>query len=229
MRTIGFIGGTTWVSTLEYYRIINQTVNRKLGGEHSARCIIYSVDFEDEIVSNQDKWDEIAYVLSCIAKKLEEAGADFIIICANTLHRVADIVEKNINIPLINIVDVTAEKIKKEGFKQVGLLGTNYTMEMDFYKDRLKEKHGIKTIIPEKTDRYFVHNVIFNELSHEIIKQSSKQEYVRIINKMVSSGAQGVILGCTEIPLLIKQEDVDIPVFDTTSIHAEAVVEYALK
>lgn len=229
MKTIGLIGGTTWISTLDYYRVINQTVNKRLGREHSAKCIIYSVDFEESIAANEEKWDVIGDNLKNVAKNLEEAGADFLIICANTLHKVAEDVEKNVSIPLLHIVDATAEKIKGAGCKKVGLLGTKYTMGMEFYKNRLKQKHGIETLIPEEEDRMFVHNVILDELSHEVINKDSKKGYVKIINKLVSNGAQGVILGCTEIPMLIKQEDVDVPVFDTTSIHAVAAANYALK
>ena len=229
MKTIGLIGGTTWVSTQEYYRIINQTVKKKLGKSHSAQCILYSVDFEKSVVQNTEKWDEITKIFADIAKKLEKSGADFIIICANTMHKVVNDMEKKINIPIIHIADVTAEKIVKKRLKIVGLLGTKFTMEEEFYKKRLKEKHKIKTITPGKKDRQIIHKIIMDELTHEVIKKSSKQRYKKIIDKLVSKGAEGIILGCTEIPLLIKQEDVDIPVFDTTEIHAKAAVDYALK
>lgn len=229
MKTIGLIGGTTWVSTLEYYRIINETIKEKLGGAHSAHCILYSVDFDEFILQREGKWDEIASSFIDIAKKLEQSGADFLIICANTMHKIADDVQNSVNIPLIHIVDVTAEKIVERGLKKVGLLGTKYTMEDEFYKQRLKEKFNIEIIIPEAKEREIVHNIIFNELTHEIITQSSKQKYIKIINNLVSNKVEGIILGCTEIPLLIKKDDVDIPIFDTTAIHAKAAVEYALK
>jgi aspartate racemase len=229
MKTIGLIGGTTWVSTIEYYRIINETVKEKLGGAHSAHCILYSVDFDEFIVKNVGKWDEIAKSFIDIGKKLEISGADLLVICANTMHKIADQIQNSVNIPIIHIADVTAERIVEKGLKKVGLLGTKYTMEEDFYKQILKNKYGIETIIPEADDRKIVHDVIMNELTYENIKDSSKQKYIEIINSLVSKGAEGIILGCTEIPLLIKQSDVGIPVFDTTTIHAKAAVEYSLK
>ena len=229
MKTIGLIGGTTWVSTLDYYRIINQTINKKLGDAHSAHCILYSIDFEEFIAKNEGKWEVIAASFIDITKKLELAGADFFIICANTLHKIANEVENNVNIPLLHIVDATAEKIAENGIKKVGLLGTKYTMSEEFYISRLKEKYNIEAIVPEEKDRKLIHDVIQDELTYEIINQTSKQEYIKTISKLVSNGAEGIILGCTEIPLLIKENDVDIPVFDTTTIHAKAAVEYALK
>ena len=229
MKTIGLIGGTTWVSTIEYYRIINETVKEKLGGAHSAHCILYSVDFDEFIAQRIGKWDEIAKSFIDIGKKLENSGADLLVICANTMHKIADQIQNSVNIPIIHIADVTAERIVERGLKKVGLLGTKYTMEEDFYKQRLKNKYGIETIIPEADDRKIVHDVIMNELTYENIKDSSKQKYIEIINSLVSKGAEGIILGCTEIPLLIKQSDVNIPVFDTTTIHAKAAVEYSLR
>jgi aspartate racemase len=229
LKTIGLIGGTTWVSTLEYYRIINETVKEKLGEDHSAHCIIYSVDFDEFILKNEGKWDIISKSFTDIAKKLESSGAELIIICANTMHKIADEIQNAVDIPIIHIADVTAEKILEKGLKKVGLLGTKYTMEEDFYKKRLKEKFDIVTVIPEKNDRKDIHNIIMDELTHEIIKESSKQKYIKIINKLVSNGAEGIILGCTEIPLLIKQDDVDFPIFDTLSIHAKTAVKYALE
>ncbi|KYK19938.1 aspartate racemase [Thermoplasmatales archaeon SG8-52-4] len=229
MKTIGLIGGTTWLSTIEYYRIINETVKEKLGGAHSAHFILYSVDFDEFILSHEGKWDEIAVLYIDIAKKLERSGADFLVICANTLHKIADEIQDIINIPILHIVDVTAEEIIKKGLKKVGLLGTKYTMEENFYKNRLKEKFNIETIIPEAKERKIVHNVIIDELTYEIIKQSSKDKYIKIIKDMISRGAEGIILGCTEIPMLIKENDIDTIIFDTTTIHAKAAVEYALK
>lgn len=228
MKIIGLIGGTSWVSTLEYYRIINETVKEKLGGMHSAHLILYSVDFNEFIIKNMSKWDEIVKSFTSIGKKLEQSGADCLLICANTLHKVADDVQNNINIPLVHIVDVTAKKILADGLKKVGLLGTKYTMEENFYKKRLKEKFNIETIIPDEKERETIHNIIINELTQDIIKQSSKQKYIKIINSLVSKGAEGIILGCTEIPLLINENDVDIPMYNTTEIHALAAVEFAL-
>jgi aspartate racemase len=229
MKTIGLIGGTTWVSTLDYYRILNETVKEKLGGAHSAQCILYSVDFEEVIKKQGEKWDEIASSLIDIAKKLERSGADFLVICANTLHKLADEIKDNINIPILHIVDVTAEQILKNGLKRVGLLGTKYTMEENFYKKRLKDKFNIETIVPQTREREIIHNIIIDELTYEIINQSSKDKYIKIINDLISRGAEGIILGCTEIPLLINKNDINIYIFDTTYIHAKAAVEYALK
>ncbi len=229
MKTIGLIGGTTWVSTLEYYRIINETVNERLGNAHSAHCILYSIDFEETIQQHIDDWDVIADSFVDIAKKLEQAGADFVVICANTIHKIADDVQKNINIPILHIVDVTAEKIQETGIKKIGLIGTKYTMGEAFYRQRLKEKFNIETIVPDQKEQEIIHNIILNELTYEIINPASKQKYIDIINNLVAKGAEGIILGCTEIPLLIKKNDVDIPLFDTTTIHAKATVEYALR
>ena len=229
MKTIALIGGTTWHSTIEYYRIINETIKEKLGKLHSARCILYSIDFEETMVRNKGKWDVISKSIIEIANKLENAGADCLVICANTMHKVADDIEKNSNIPIIHITDITAEKITEKGLSKVGLLGTSYTMEEDFYKERLREKFNIETIIPEKNERDLINKIILNELTHGKIIQSSKQRYLEIIENLIDKKAEGIILGCTEIPLLIKKDDVDIAIFDTTEIHAKAAVEYALK
>jgi aspartate racemase len=229
MKIIGLIGGTTWVSTLEYYRIINETINEKLGGKHSASCILYSVDYEETIIKNYDNWTEIAKSFIYAAKTLEKAGAQLIIICANTIHKIADEVENSINIPFIHIADATGEKIKEKNLKKVGLLGTKYTMSEDFYKKRLNDKYGIETIIPSNQDQETIDYIICEELTFNIIKKSSKQNYIKIIKKLISNGAEGTILGCTEISLLIKSSDIDIPIFDTTSIHAKKAVEYSLK
>lgn len=227
MKTIGLIGGTSWLSTLEYYRIINETVNEKLGDAHSARCILYSVDFEEDIAKNEYNWDKIIENYIDIAIRLERFGADFLIICANTVHKIVEGVQKSIKIPILHIADATGIKIVENGFKKVGLLGTRITMEENFYKNRLKEKFGIETIIPKENEREIIHKIIHEELTYNIIRDSSKQRYIKIIRNLVDDGAQGIILGCTEIPLLIKQNDVEIPVFDTTNIHAKAAVDYA--
>lgn len=229
MKTIGLIGGTTWLSTLEYYRIINETVNDKLGKKHSAKCILYSIDFEETMVKNWDNWDEITKIFIDIGKTLEKAGAELLIICANTPHKIADKIQENIGIPLISIVDATAEKIKEKNLKKVGLIGTRYTMNEDFFKKKLKDKYGIETIIPDEDNQKIIEDIIENELTFNIIKKTSKQKYIKIIDKLISEGAEGIILGCTEIPLLIGQSDLDITVFDTTSIHAKKAVKYLLK
>jgi len=229
MKTIGLIGGTTWLSTIEYYRIINETVKEKLGGANSAHCILYSVNFDEFILKHEGKWDEITGLFIEIAKRLERSNADFLVICANTLHKIADEIQDNINIPILHIVDVTAEEILKKGLKKVGLLGTKYTMEENFYKKRLKDKFNIETIVPETKERKIIHNIIIDELTYKIIKQSSRDKYIKIINNLISRGAEGIILGCTEIPLLIKEKDINTFIFDTTTIHAKAAVEYALK
>ena len=227
MKTIGLIGGTSWVSTKEYYRIINETVNEKLGKEHSARCILYSVDFEEDVMINIEKWDKITDLFIDYAKKLEYFGADFLIICANTIHKISDDVQKSIKIPIVHIADATGIRIVENGFKKVGLLGTRTTMVENFYKDRLKEQFGIETIIPKEDEREIIHKIIIEELTYNIIKDFSKRKYIKIIKNLAADGAQGIILGCTEISLLIKQNDVDITVFDTTNIHAKAAVDYA--
>jgi len=230
MRTIGLIGGMSWESSQEYYRIINETVKEILGGLHSAKIIMYSVDFEEiEKLQHQGKWKELTELMIDAAQRVEKGGADFVVICTNTMHKMADEVQKNIKIPLLHIADATAEKIQEKGLGKIGLLGTKFTMEEDFYKGRLKEKYGLDVIIPNEEERQIVHDVIYKELCIGEIKQSSKEQFKKIIQNLVSNGAEGIILGCTEIPLLIKQEDVEVPLFDTTMIHAKAAVEYAIK
>lgn len=230
MKTIGLIGGMSWESSLEYYRIINEQVKEKLGGLHSAKSLMYSLDFDlIEKLQQQEKWDELTSIMIKAAQDLEKGGADFVLICTNTMHKMAEDVQDNINIPLLHIADTTAERIKEKSLKKVGLLGTNFTMEKDFYKGRLTNKHGLEVIVPKKEDRQIIHQIIYQELCLGEIKSSSRDQYVKILNKLVDSGAEAVILGCTEIPLLVHQEDVNIPLFDTTSIHAETAVEYALK
>ena len=230
MKTIGLIGGMSWESSLEYYRIINEQVKEKLGGLHSAKSLMYSVDFDEiEKLQHQEKWDELAKIMIHAAKNLEKGGADFVLICTNTMHKMANEVQDNINIPLLHIADATAEIIRKKGLKRIGLLGTNFTMEKDFYKGRLIKKYGLDVIVPHKEDRQIIHRVIYQELCLGNIKKSSKEQYIKIINKLVADGAEAVILGCTEIPLLVKQEDVNVLLLDTTRIHAETAVEYSLK
>jgi aspartate racemase len=229
MKTIGLIGGMSWESSSEYYRIINETVRERLGGLHSAECIMYSADFEEiENLQHQGKWEELTKLMLNFAQKLEGAGADFIVICTNTMHKMAEEVENNTNIPLLHIADATAEKIIEKGLGKLGLLGTNFTMEEDFFKKRLEEKYNIEVTIPSQNDRRIIDSVIYNELCLGIIKQSSKEKYKEVINRLISDGADGVILGCTEIPLLVSQGDVEMPLFDTTTIHAKSAVEFAL-
>ncbi|UCC39641.1 MAG: aspartate/glutamate racemase family protein [Candidatus Aminicenantes bacterium] len=230
MKTIGFVGGMSWESSLEYYRIINEKVKEELGGFHSAKCLMYSVDFEEiEKLQRQGKWDEATDLMIDAAQRVEKGGADFVVFCTNTMHKLAEHVQNSINIPLLHIGDVTAKKIKERGLKKVGLLGTRFTMEEDFYRIRLQEKHGLEVIIPDEGERQTIHSILYSELCMGEIKEISKEIFQKIIENLVAKGAEGVILGCTEIPLLVKQEDYEIPLFDTTTIHARAAVEYALE
>ncbi len=230
MKTIGLIGGMSWESTAEYYRIINEAVKERLGGLHSAKIVMYSLDFQEiEQLQRHGKWDEATDSMVDAAKRVEKAGADFVLICTNTMHKMAEEVEASINIPLLHIADVTAETIVSLGFKKVGLLGSTYTMEEDFYKGRLKDKHGINVVIPSEADRKTVHNIIFEELCVGKITSSSREQVKTIIQKLIDQGAQGIILGCTELPFLLKQEDCSVPLFDTTMIHAKAAVDYAFR
>lgn len=229
MKTIGLIGGMSWESSVEYYRIINQTTKEQLGGLHSAPIVMYSVEF-DEIVKlqHEGKWDELTAIMMDAARRLERAGAELIVICTNTMHKMAAEVENATALPLLHIADATAVQIKAKQLKTVALLGTKFTMEQDFYKGRLAEKHGLNVIIPTTEDREIVHSIIYNELCQGTILESSKNEYLRIIQDLVNRGAEGIILGCTEIPLLVKQTDVAVPIFDTTTIHAQEAVRMAL-
>lgn len=230
MKTIGLIGGMSWESSIEYYRIINETIRAKLGGLHSAKSIMYSVDFSEiEALQRQAKWDEATELMIAAAKNVENGGADFVIICTNTMHKMADEVQKHIQIPLLHIADATAKKIKARGLRKIGLLGTRFAMEEDFYKGRLTGKHGLEVVIPTEEEREIVHRVIYDELCVGEIKQSSKEQYVSIMDHLVRNGAEGIILGCTEISLLVRDEDSQVPLFDTTNIHAVAAVEYALE
>ena len=229
MKTIGLIGGMSWESSIEYYRIINETAREKLGGLHSAKSLMYSVDFaEIEILQHQNRWDESAKILVDAAKALERGGAGFIILCTNTMHKLAPAIEASINIPFLHIADATAQKIKQAGLQRIGLLGTRFTMEQDFYKGRLVDKFGLSVLIPDETERAFVHQVIYDELCLGIVRRESKAHYIEIMKRLIQDGAEGIILGCTEIELLVGQEDCRAPIFPTTRIHAEAAVEYAL-
>jgi len=230
MKIIGLIGGMSWESTAEYYRIINEAVKEKLGGLHSAKIVMYNVDFEEvEQLQHKGEWDKATNLMIDAAKRVERGGGDFVLICTNTMHKMADDVAANISIPLLHIADATAEKITSLGLKRIGLLGTKFTMEQDFYKGRLKQKFGIDVVIPNEPDREIVHNVIYKELCLGEIKDSSREQVKAIINRLSDNGAQGIILGCTELPLLIKQADYPVPLFDTTIIHAKAAVDYALQ
>lgn len=230
MKTIGLIGGMSWESSIEYYRIINQKVREKLGGTHSAKCVMVSVDFaEIEILQHAGRWSEATAMLVKSSRQLESAGADFVVLCTNTMHKMADDICKNISIPFLHIADATAEKVKAQGITKVGLLGTRFTMEEDFYRGRLVNNYALDVLIPDENDRKNVHKVIYDELVKGRILPESKLAFLGIIEKMATQGAQGVILGCTEIGLLVKDGDCRVPLFDTTHIHAEAAVEYALK
>lgn len=229
MKTIGLIGGMSWESSAEYYRIINEEVKLRLGGLHSAKCLLYSVDFEEvERFQVKGEWDKAGELLGNVALALEKGGADFIVICTNTMHKVIAFIEEKINIPVLHIADATADQIKKSGIQKVGLLGTKYTMEQDFYKARI-ESSGINVIVPNEGEREMVNKVIYDELCLGDIRESSRAYYKKAIQNMVKEGAEGIILGCTEIGLLIKQEHSDVPLFDTTVIHAIEAVNKALE
>lgn len=228
MKTIGLIGGMSWESSSEYYRIINEEVKHRLGGLHSAKCVLYSVDFEEiEVCQRNDEWKKAAQILAGAALSLEAAGTDFIVLCTNTMHKVADEIQADIQIPLLNIADITAEQILSDGIKTIGLLGTKYTMEQDFYKARL-EARGIKVLIPNEADREVVNSVIYKELCLGKVLEESRSKYRSIIQDLVAQGADGIILGCTEIGLLVKSEDSLVPLYDTTLLHARGAVNYAL-
>ena len=229
MDTIGMIGGMSWESSAEYYRLMNEEVKRQLGGLHSAKCILYSVDFQEiEHAQARGDWDKAGQVLGEAAQSLEKAGADFIIICTNTMHKVIDIIQEKISIPILHIADATAHQITEAGLQKIALLGTKYTMEQDFYKARI-EGFGIDVLVPQTEERTEINRIIYEELCLGQIETTSKEYYVQVIEDLVNSGAQGIILGCTEIGLLIKQEDVHVPVFDTTAIHARAAVNKAIR
>lgn len=228
MKTIGLIGGMSWESSAEYYRILNEEVKRRLGGLHSAKCILYSLDFEEiEALQAQGEWQEAGEMLGAAAASLERAGADFIVICTNTMHKVAGIVEQKSGIPLLHIGDATAGRVKSAGIRKVGLLGTLYTMEMDFYKSRLAAK-GLEVAIPEEKERREINRIIFDELCLGDLREESKVIFLTAIDRLKEGGAEGIVLGCTEIGLLIKETDTDALLFDTTAIHAVAAVEKAL-
>ena len=229
MKTIGLIGGMSWESTANYYQIINREVKARLGGLHSGKVCLYSVDFaEIETLQHQGRWDDTAIILAQAAKSVEAGGADFILICTNTMHKVADQIQLAVNVPLVHIADATAEQLVADGIKKVGLLGTRFTMEQDFYKQRLIDKFGVDVVVPSSDDQTIVHDVIYNELCKGEVRDDSRQHYLTIIEKLVEQGAEAVILGCTEIAMLVESQHTDVKLYDTTEIHAKAAVEKAL-
>lgn len=229
MKTLGLIGGMSWESTVPYYRMINEHVKQQLGGLHSAKLFLYSVDFyEIEKLQMAGDWQQAGEILGNAARSLARAGAEVIVVCTNTMHKVAGDIERIGGLPLLHIADATAEKIKGRGLRKIGLLGTRFTMEQDFYRGRLQEKHQIDVVTPDEADRAIVHRIIYDELCLGIIKEDSREEYRRIIGKLEQQGVEGIILGCTEITLLVGAEDARVAVFDTTAIHALAAAEFAL-
>ncbi|MGP9020439.1 aspartate/glutamate racemase family protein [Streptomyces sp. BR1] len=229
MKTIGLIGGMSWESSAEYYRLLNELVRERLGGLHSARCVLHSVDFaEIEELQSAGEWERAGEILAQVAKGVEAAGADLVLICTNTMHKVADQVAAAVSVPLLHLGDATAQAVRDRGIRRVGLLGTAFTMEQDFYRDRLRA-HGLDVLTPDEAGRALVHRVIYEELCLGVVKDESRRAYQDVIAALVGEGAEGVILGCTEIELLIRQEHSPVPVFPTTRLHAEAAVTAALE
>jgi aspartate racemase len=229
MKVIGLIGGMSWNSTLEYYRLINEMIAARLGGLHSAHIVLYSLDFEEiERVQREARWDDAATILCHAGQALKQAGADFLLICTNTMHKVADAVVKSVGLPVLHIVDATGNAIREQGLAKVGLLGTRFVMEEHFYQDRLKKSFDIDVLVPAEDERAIVHRIIYNELCRGKISIPSRQACLEIIEKLIERGAEGIVLGCTELPLLIRPDDIHASVFDTTRLHAEAAVELAL-
>jgi len=230
MKVIGLLGGMGWESSAEYYRIINREVRAQLGGQHSAECILYSLDFHEiKAMQHQNRWEDLTQILKEAAQNLQSAGADLLLLCTNTMHLVAPQVQQAIDIPLIHIVDTTARDIKRRNMKQVGLLGTRFTMEEEFYRSRLSEIHHISAIVPDKGQREIVHRIIYDELTNEEIREESRTQVVDIIESLVNEGGEGVILGCTELPMLIRSEDVSVPVLNTTLLHAQEAVAISIE
>lgn len=230
MKTIGLLGGMSWESTALYYKEINEEVKKQLGGLHSAKVVMYSVDFDEiEKLQHSGDWDETAVILSDAAKNLENASADFLLICTNTMHKVAAKIETNIDIPILHIADATAKQLQKDGIKKIGLLGTAFTMSESFYKNRISENFGIEVLTPNEDDIKIIHKIIYEELCLGVIKDDSRREYLNIIDKLVALGAEGIILGCTEICMLIKEKDTKTKLYDTTKIHALEAVNLALR
>lgn len=228
MKKIGLLGGVSWVSTLDYYRYINEGINERLGGLNFAECIIYSLNFNDVQRHGWDNWGETFRLVSDACRCLKAAGAEAIVLCANTAHAIAERVEADVQLPLIHIATATANEVGKHGLKKVGLLGTKFTMELPFYKDKLRVQ-GIESLVPqEQAVRDFIQQTVKEELGRGIVRQETKAAYIEITNQLIASGAEGIVLGCTEIPLLLSQQDVAVPVFDTARIHAQAAVDFAL-
>lgn len=229
MKTIGLIGGMSWQSTAQYYRLFNELTQQRLGGSHCAKIVLANIDFHEvETLQLRGAWDEAGELLLRYGRSLEAAGADIVLIGANTMHKVAPVLEANLKIPLLHVVDATAQAIKAKSCRSIGLLGTRYTMEQPFYRERLSEKHQLPTIVPDEADRAVVHRVIYGELQHGRLLEGSREEYRRIMRDLVRRGADGIVLGCTEIPLLVGPADSPVPVFDTTFLHAQAAVDWAL-
>ncbi len=228
-KVIGLLGGMSWESSAEYYRIINTQVRDRLGGLHSARCLLWSFDFADiETLQAADRWDAATALMIDAAQRLERGGADVLVICTNTMHRMADAVQAEVSIPLLHIADPTAARIRAAGLSRVGLLGTAFTMEQEFYKGRLIARHGLDVLVPETDDRALVHRVIYDELVQGRIEPASRRAYAGVIDRLVARGAQAIILGCTEIMLLVRPQDSPVPLFDTTALHAQAAVDWSL-
>jgi len=229
MKVIGLIGGMSWNSTLEYYRIINESFTRRLGGLHSARLALYSLDFDEiQRAQHEGRWDDITRVLVDAGNAVKRAGADFLVICTNTMHKVADDVEEKVGLPLLHIVDVTGDAIREQGLHRIGLLGTRFVLTEPFYQERLRDRFAIELLVPGEDDMDTIHQIIYNELCEGKIKASSRRVCADIMSKLVNEGAEGIVLGCTELPLLIQHSDIHAPIFDTTRLHAEAAVNLAL-
>lgn len=229
MKTLGLIGGMSWESTADYYRVINEEVKARLGGLHSAKICLWSVDFaEIEVLQHQGRWAETAVILAKAAQSLEAAGAESVLICTNTMHKVAPEVSAAVKIPLLHIADATGEVLKAEGITRVGLLGTRFTMSERFYRERLEQQFNIDVLVPDEDDQALVHRIIYDELCLGKVKEESRHAYIKVMERLTAQGAQAVILGCTEIAMLVKPEHTDIRLFDTTRIHAEAAVTFAL-
>lgn len=229
MRTIGLLGGMSWQSTVPYYQTINRATGERLGSHHSAPIVLYSVDFQEiQLLQHAGRWTEAGDILAGAARALERAGAEFLVLCTNTMHKVASQIEEAVGVPLLHIADATAEPITAAGLKRVGLLATGFTMAQDFYSGRLRDRHGLEVLVPPDGQRETVHRIIYEELCHGKVLESSRSEYQRAVSDLVARGAEGVILGCTEIGLLLRPGDAAVPLFDSTEIHAEAAVRYAL-
>ena len=230
MKTIGMLGGMSWESTSNYYRLLNEGVKARLGGLHSAQLCLYSVDFSEiERLQRAGDWPAMADILGRAARRVEDGGADFLLTCTNTMHKVAPEIADSVNIPLLDITDATADALQKAGHRRVGLLGTRFTMEQDFCKRRLTDQFGIAVLVPDGEERDNVHQIIYNELCQGLIKQTSRQYFLTQIEKLAAAGAEAVVLGCTEIAMLVDQDDTKVPLFDTTAIHCQAAIDYALQ